>query len=118
MRGSVSTYGLGDGLTKPEAERLSPALEELARAWATRERAGAVISLAQSLGIRLVVVTPLLEALERLARELPFLGVAAASLAQQRQIGRARTATCASRCSARCGITSSRRARGRCSSGR
>jgi hypothetical protein len=80
VRGAVSTWGLGEGLTRGEAERLSPALEELAAAWATRERAGSVISLAQSLGIRLEVVTPLLDALERLARDLPFVGVAAAAL--------------------------------------
>jgi hypothetical protein len=80
VRGAASTWGLGEGLTRAEAERLSPALEELACAWATRERAGAVIALGQSLGIRLAVVTPLLEALERLTRELPFVGVAAAAL--------------------------------------
>jgi hypothetical protein len=80
VRGTVSTWGLGAGLTRAEAERLSPALETLADTWATRERAGAVINLAQSLGIRLAVVTPLLDALERLARELPFVGVAAAAL--------------------------------------
>lgn len=80
VRGSVSTSGLGEGLTRAEAERLSPALEGLAAAWATRERAGAIISLAQSLGIRLPAVTPLLDALERLARDLPFVGVAAAAL--------------------------------------
>lgn len=92
VRGSVSTYGLGDGLTRGEAERLAPALDELARAWATRERAGAVIVLARSLGIRLAVVTPLLEALERLARELPFVGVAAASLELLRKHDRPRFA--------------------------
>lgn len=92
VRGSISTYGLGDGLTKGEAERLAPALDELARAWATRERAGAVISLAQSLGIRLHVVTPLLDALERLARELPFASVAAASLGLLREHDRPRFA--------------------------
>jgi hypothetical protein len=79
-RGSVSTWGLGDGLTRPEAEQLAPALADLAASWATRERAYAVIALAQSLGIRLKAVTPLLDALERLARELPFVGVAAAAL--------------------------------------
>ncbi|WP_272459522.1 HEAT repeat domain-containing protein [Polyangium jinanense] len=80
VRGSVSTWGLGDGLTKKDAERLSPALAQLAAGWATQERAGSVIALAQSLGVRLGAVTPLLDALERLARELPFAGVAAAAL--------------------------------------
>lgn len=80
VRGGVSTWGLGDGLTGPEAARLAPALAELAEGWATRERASQVISLAQSLGIRLGVVTPLLDALERLARDLPFVGVSAMAL--------------------------------------
>ncbi|MDI1431449.1 hypothetical protein [Polyangium sorediatum] len=79
-RGSVSTWGLGTGLTREDAERLSPALAQLAAAWATQERAGAIISLAQSLGVRLGAVTPLLDALEKLARELPFAGVSAAAL--------------------------------------
>lgn len=80
VRGSVSTYGLGVNLTKADAERLSPALAELAAQWATRERAGAVISLAGSLGVRLGAVTPLLDALERLSRELPFVAVSAMAL--------------------------------------
>jgi hypothetical protein len=80
VRGSVSTWGLGEGLTAPEAERLSPALSELASIWATQERAAAVIGLSQSLGLRLGVVPPLHEALERLARELPFVSVSAMAL--------------------------------------
>ncbi|WP_437551407.1 hypothetical protein WME97_09730 [Sorangium sp. So ce367] len=92
VRGSVSTAGLGDGLTRAEAERLSPALAQLAGAWCTGERAGAVLSLAQSLGIRLEVVTPLLEALERLSRELPFVGVAAGALGLLRAHDRPRFA--------------------------
>ena len=79
-RGSVSTWGLGDGLTRPEAERLAPALYDLARGWATRERAGAILSLAQSLGIRLGAVTPILDVLEELTVELPFVSVSAAAL--------------------------------------
>ena len=79
-RGTVSTYGLGEGLTEPEVRALSPAIAELAHDWATRERAGALINLAQSLNIRLRAVSPLVSALERLARELPFAGVAAISL--------------------------------------
>lgn len=90
VRGSVSTWGLGDGLTKPEAERLAPAIGELCESWATRERAGAVISLAQSLGIRLGVVTPALQSLERLARELPFVGVSSAALELLKKHDRAR----------------------------
>ncbi|WP_437783310.1 hypothetical protein [Sorangium sp. So ce1097] len=92
VRGSVSTEGLGEELTPAEAERLSPALAQLASAWCTGERAGAVLSLAQSLGIRLKVVTPLLEALERLSRELPFVGVAAGALGLLRAHDRPRFA--------------------------
>ncbi|WP_437488761.1 hypothetical protein WME75_09395 [Sorangium sp. So ce1014] len=92
VRGSVSTAGLGEGLTGAEAERLTPALAQLAGAWCTRERAGAVLSLAHSLGIRLGVVVPLLEALERLSRELPFAGVAAGALALLRAHDRPRFA--------------------------
>ena len=92
VRGSVSTAGLAVGLTEAEAERLAPALDTLARAWATRERAGAVIALASSLWIRLRVVTPLLEALERMASALPFVGVAAAALELIRRNDRPRFA--------------------------
>ncbi|HVK71067.1 MAG TPA: hypothetical protein VM694_41710, partial [Polyangium sp.] len=80
VRGSVSTWGLGAGLTRKDAERLSPALAQLAATWATQERAGALLSLAQSLGVRLGAVVPLLDALEKLARELPFVGVSDAAL--------------------------------------
>jgi hypothetical protein len=80
VRGSVSTWGLGDGLSAADAERLSPALESLATTWTTQERAGAVALLAQSLGVRLGAVAPLLDALERLARELPFVGTASVAL--------------------------------------
>lgn len=90
IRGSVSAWGLGDGLTRAEAEALSPALEQLADAWATRERAVAIVALAQSLGRRLAVVLPLQTALERLTRELPFVGVAAAALDLLRKHDRAR----------------------------
>lgn len=80
VRGAISTYGLGHNLTRPDAERLSPALADLAAQWATRERASAIIGLAGSLGVRLGAVTPLLDALERLSRELPFVFVAALAL--------------------------------------
>lgn len=92
VRGAVSTAGLGQGLTRAEAERLTPALAQLAGAWSTAERAAAVLSLAQSLGIRLKVVAPLLEALERLSRELPFAGVAAGALGLLRAHDRPRFA--------------------------
>jgi hypothetical protein len=92
VRGSVSTYGLGDGLTEPEVRTLSPALAELAATWSTRERASALINLAQSLGIRLNVVDPLLDALERLARDLPFAGVAAISIGLLKEHARPRFA--------------------------
>ncbi|AUX44506.1 hypothetical protein SOCE26_059700 [Sorangium cellulosum] len=92
VRGAASTPGLGEGLTKAEAERLTPALAQLAGAWTTGERAGAVLWLARSLGIRLKVVVPVLEALERLSRELPFAGVAAAALHLLRQHDRPRFA--------------------------
>lgn len=80
VRGSISTWGIGDGLTNAEAAKLGPALEHLLQIWATQERAGAIILLAQSLALRLRVVPQVLAGLERLARELPFVGVAAASL--------------------------------------
>ncbi|HLM72060.1 MAG TPA: hypothetical protein VK459_05205, partial [Polyangiaceae bacterium] len=89
-RGTVSTYGLGDGLTEPEVRALSPALTELAHDWATRERAAALINLAQSLNIRLGAAPPILTALERLARELPFAGVAAISLGLLKEHARPR----------------------------
>ncbi|WP_437572658.1 hypothetical protein [Sorangium sp. So ce542] len=92
VRGSVSTAGLGEGLTRAEAERLTPALAQLAGAWSTAERAGAVLSLAYSLGVRLKVVAPLLDALERLSRELPFVGVAAGALGLLRAHDRPRFA--------------------------
>jgi len=80
VRGNISTWGIGDGLTNAEAAKLGPALAHLLQTWATQERAGAIILLAQSLALRLRAVPPVLEGLERLARELPFVGVAAASL--------------------------------------
>ncbi|MCE9580023.1 MAG: hypothetical protein K8W52_43305, partial [Deltaproteobacteria bacterium] len=93
VRGHVATWGLGLGLTRAEATRLAPAFAQLAQRWATQERAPAIIALAQSLGIRLPVVTPLLDALEALARELPFANVAAAALALIARHDRPRLAT-------------------------
>lgn len=80
VRGIPSTFGLVEGLVPSEVRALSPALEKLAESWTHRERAGAVIWLARSLGGRLPLVPPLLEALERLASEQPFVAVAAHAL--------------------------------------
>jgi hypothetical protein len=90
VRGAISTLGLGEGLTREEAARLAPALAQLVDLWCTKERAAAVIWLAQSLGERLAAVPPVLGALERLARELPFAGVAARALALLRAHDRPR----------------------------
>jgi cellulose synthase operon protein C len=90
VRGTVSTLGLGATLTEPEATALSPALATLVEAWSTRERALALVNLAVSLDGRIAVVPPLLDALERLARDLPFVGVAASALALLRRRARAR----------------------------
>jgi cellulose synthase operon protein C len=81
INGRVSTTGLGLGLTPKDVRALEPVLSELARSWADRERCGALIWLAQSLGRRRLRYTPsLIAALERLAREMPFIGVAASAL--------------------------------------
>ena len=79
-RGSVSLHGLGDRLTAADVERFAPAFRELVEHWSTSERAGILMALAQSLGIRLKVATPLLDALETLARDLPFVAVAGTAL--------------------------------------
>jgi len=80
-RGNVSASGLGDNLSPADARRLAPELVALARLWSTRERASAVIWLARSLDRRLSDVPALLDALEHLARDLPFVGVATAAIA-------------------------------------
>lgn len=79
-RGTLSQSGLGDGLTPAEVRVLAPALADLAAGWLTRERAGALIWLASSLGKRLALVDPVVSALEQLASEQPFVHVAAAAL--------------------------------------
>lgn len=79
-RGSVSAGGLGLSLSVAQVRVMSPVLAELAVDWATRERAFALIWLASSLGNRLTEVEPLRDALERLATELPFAGVAGGAL--------------------------------------
>ncbi|WP_394827838.1 hypothetical protein [Pendulispora albinea] len=79
-RGSVSGSGLGDQLTKAQIAAMVEPLGELASAWATQERAGALIWLASSFGRKLSSVGPLIGALVRLTRELPFVHVAATAL--------------------------------------
>lgn len=91
VNGRVGALGLGEGLVPREVRALEAGLAELARTWLVRERAHALIWLAQSLGHRRLRHAPcLLEALERLARELPFVGVAAAALALLRREAPAR----------------------------
>jgi cellulose synthase operon protein C len=92
VRGSVSTRGLGDGLTPADAGRLGPALGRLVAGWTSKERAGSIVALAASLGIRLRQVPEVLDALERLARELPFVHVAGAALSLLRKAARPRFA--------------------------
>jgi hypothetical protein len=89
-RGSITATELGWHLTAREVATLAPAIADLATTWATRERAGAVLWLAQSLSRRLGAVPALLDALERLARELPFAGVAVVALGLLRKEARAR----------------------------
>lgn len=88
-RGSISGGGLGR-LTEREVRAMVPVLSGLASTWATRERAGALIWLAAALGKRLRVVEPLCAALERIATELPFVGVAGAGLGLLRRHDAAR----------------------------
>lgn len=71
-RGSVSAGGLGTQLARRMMPALAPHLEALATAWSTRERYGALLWLAASLGPRLAQVPGVLDALEsvlRLSRE-------------------------------------------------
>lgn len=79
-RGGISAPGLGEGLVPSDMPGLAAELAELARTWATRERSSALIWLASGLGLRLADAPAVLDALERLARELPFVGVAASAL--------------------------------------
>jgi hypothetical protein len=92
VRGSITAVGLGDHLNAREVQAFAPVVAELAEAWATRERAGAIVWLASSLARRLSLVDALVDALERLTRELPFVGVAAVSLALLREHARPRFA--------------------------
>lgn len=90
VRGSVSTWGLGEGLTKAEVTRLAPAIERLVAGWATKERANTIVGLGYSLQKRLRHAPPVLDALERLTRELPFVHVAASALGLLRKEARPR----------------------------
>lgn len=80
VRGTITQLGLGDGLLPDDLARFEPAFSKLASQWATRERAASIVWLARSLGNRLALAPSVLSALERLARELPFVAVAAAAL--------------------------------------
>ena len=85
-RGSISAVsGLADALLPAEVEHLAPALAGLASTWGTQERSGALVWLAGSFGLRLSRVPALLDALERMSREQPFVGVAALALALLRK---------------------------------
>lgn len=80
VRGSIAATGLGDGLTAAEVKVLAPHIAALAQSWMTRERSGALIWLAESLGKRLPLVEDLVLALELCAQDLPFVSVADRSL--------------------------------------
>lgn len=79
-RGTITQLGLDEGLRPDDLVRFEPAFATLVETWATRERASAIVWLARSLGRRLSLAPSILSALERLARELPFVGVALAAL--------------------------------------
>jgi hypothetical protein len=89
-RGSLPGIGFGAALTPAEVRTMTPVLAALASDWATRERAGALIWLADGFGVRLKLVTPLLDALERLARENAFVNVAGIALELLRRRARTR----------------------------
>lgn len=95
VRGSVTQTGLGDGLLPDDMVRFEPAITSLVASWTRKERAGAVIWLATSLKKRLAISPALLSGLERLARELPFVGVAVHALSLLREASRARFANLA-----------------------
>ncbi|MFZ5891940.1 MAG: hypothetical protein ACOY0T_12870 [Myxococcota bacterium] len=90
VRGNISQLGLGEGLLPSDLARFEPAFKSLITRWATQERAGSLLWLAQSLGPRLEHSDSLLSALERLASELPFVGVAATALTLLRRAAPAR----------------------------
>lgn len=79
-RGAVSSHGLQHSLTEADVLTLAPALASWVGSWLARERAGALISLANSLGKRFALIPALVEAVERLAADLPFVGVAGSAL--------------------------------------
>ena len=84
-RGSVSLHGLGNKLTVADVERFAPAFRDLVAHWSSQERAGTLVALAASLGLRLHAAEPLLDALETLARDLPFVSVAGSALSLLRR---------------------------------
>lgn len=93
-RGSLSAVGgLADALLPSDVDRLAPGLVELSKTWMTQERSGTLLWLATSLGIRLPRVPALLDALEHMSREQPFVAVAALSLALLRKHAPKRFAT-------------------------
>ncbi len=80
-RGTISGQGgLADALVPADVDRLAPALAELAVRWTTQERSVTLLWLAASFGLRLSQVPALLDALERMTREQPFVAVAAHAL--------------------------------------
>ncbi len=64
-RGRVSMYGLEDRLTDDLVRRLAPTLLPVLEAWATREREGQLVGVAQAFGRRLRVFPALVSRLER-----------------------------------------------------
>lgn len=64
-RGRVSMYGLEDRLTDDLVRRLAPTLLPVLEAWATREREGQLVGVAQAFGRRLRVFPALVSLLER-----------------------------------------------------
>lgn len=88
--GATRSGELVDRLTPDDVRKLAPGLDELAQRWTKQERSIALLWLAQSLGLRLGLVPPLLDALEVIAREQRSSGVAAHALSLLRQHAPAR----------------------------
>lgn len=79
-RGVLVAPGLATDLVPADVVRCEHAFAKLVATWRTKERAGSILWLARSLGKRLGLAPSLLVALEGLASELPFVGVAHESL--------------------------------------
>jgi hypothetical protein len=79
-RGSLTCFGIGDVLTETDVLVVAPTLTPILASWLAHEKAGQLISLAAGLGKRLTAVPALVEALEKLAAELPSVSVASAAL--------------------------------------